>query len=590
MAEPTQQQLVAAGGFSAGGVPGASYDTKKFALPDGVFKMNNQLYQQSGNSIAPINPAEAQARFTGGGYSIDQILAQAPETTTADLQKLGLGGPTSTDAQNAPNTQTYLTSMQQDAQLAQKRAISTAQPSPTTVQAQPFTGGAGGVQGSTTPSPYQIGAKNATSAGVQAPGSTAEGLSMVQNYANPTRSNPQADVILQRDQAYQQYLNDFTLSQNSLNQGASLSQMYQTFAQQMGIPALDTKMMNLQAIIDGNEDALRSEIQSAGGTATAQQIQAMANSRNKQNIANYNNLVNQRNNMQQNLTTMIGLAEKDRAYAAQQIDRQLNFDQQRIEYADKMVRNAQETFDRNLQAIGWTGILQATQNDPSEISVIEKLYGMQPGGLQIAAQREAQSAAQAEQDRQLELQGKLLTNQLRQAQIGTEKLQQQKIINDLKPVGVTGTAVTSQPITQNSLDDLLLQYRSAISGSNAITRVFGSSTKQELESLRSQITAQYKQEKKLGTLDAGVQRLIEGIIGKEPGVLSILNPFSKEGESALLAGIDSFLKNESGIDLSTAGALRNQLQKKEILVINKQTRELGAIPESEFDSKLYSKI
>jgi len=447
------------GGFSAGGVSGATYDTSKFTLPDGVFKINNNFYQSSQGpnpTLTPINPQEAAARF-GTVTPIDQVKQLAPETTAADLQKLGLSMPGMTDATNVPNTSTYSDYLNTTSKVGGApvnpapgyNGVNTSQPSPQTVQASTTPGSSTNQQ---IPSKYEQGSIKATAAGLQSPTSNAQGISMVQDYANPTKTNPQADITLQRDQAYQQYLNDFTASQNSLNQGASLTQMYQSFAQQLGIPALDTKMMNLQNLIDGNEDALKQEIQAAGGTATAQQIQAMANARNKQNIANYNMLVNQRNNAQSQLTAMVGLAEKDRDYAMQKIDRQLDFDRQQIEYADKFAQHAQETFDRNLKAIGWTGILQSTQNDPSEVALVERLYGMPPGGLQIAADKEAKALAQAQLENQMSLQGKQLDLQLKQQQINTEKAQQSKIYNSLSPSsgGSSTATLTSdgKPLTQ----------------------------------------------------------------------------------------------------------------------------------------------
>ena len=78
--------------------------------------------------------------------------------------------------------------------------------------------------------------------------------------------------------------------------------------------------------------------------------------------------------------------------------------------------------------------------------------------------------------------------------------------------------------------------------------------------LRGQITAVYKKEKQLGTLDAGVQRLIEGIIGDTPGIFRTLNPFpNKASESAYLSAVDNFLRDEGAVDLSGIDQLRKEL-------------------------------
>jgi hypothetical protein len=147
------------------------------------------------------------------------------------------------------------------------------------------------------------------------------------------------------------------------------------------------------------------------------------------------------------------------------------------------------------------------------------------------------------------------------------------------------------PIKPNTLTDLLVQYRSKVENSSQVGRYFKQDTKKELASLRGQITATYKQEKKLGTLDAGVQKLIEGIIGSETSWYDALNPVpNKASEGGIISGVDSFLKNEGGVDLSDLPNLRSQVGKNEVLVIDRETRTIGAIPQDEFTADKYIKL
>ena len=94
---------------------------------------------------------------------------------------------------------------------------------------------------------------------------------------------------------------------------------------------------------------------------------------------------------------------------------------------------------------------------------------------------------------------------------------------------------------KTSLIDLLGQYRQAIQDTNWFSATFNPAKATELSNLKGQITAQYKKEAQLGTLDAGVQKLIDTIIPPAGGFsLSALSP------KAQVAAIDNFITNQGG--------------------------------------------
>ena len=123
---------------------------------------------------------------------------------------------------------------------------------------------------------------------------------------------------------------------------------------------------------------------------------------------------------------------------------------------------------------------------------------------------------------------------------------------------------------KGQLLNLVGQYRDIVSKSNWFSANFDPTTKASLESLKGQITAVYKQQQQLGTLDAGVQKLIDTIFPASSGFGIV-----QSSPSAQVAAIDNFIKNQGG-----STRIRVKLS-------NGQT---GTIDASEFDPKTMTKL
>lgn len=218
-----------------------------------------------------------------------------------------------------------------------------------------------------------------------------QGKEMIQKYTPTQYNGAQADAVMAADKAHQKYVKDFTDFQTAEKQQETLTQEYARLTKESGIAALDTTLLNMRNIMDGTEDDIRNEVTKVGGFATNSQVLALTNARNKSMIQNYNNLLQTRENMQNNIQMMMGFSEKDRAYARDQVDRQLNFNEKQIQYADKMLANAQNSLENSAKQMGWSGILQAAlaTGDPNAVKRINSTMG---GGfdLNIAAQKELQ--------------------------------------------------------------------------------------------------------------------------------------------------------------------------------------------------------
>jgi len=77
---------------------------------------------------------------------------------------------------------------------------------------------------------------------------------------------------------------------------------------------------------------------------------------------------------------------------------------------------------------------------------------------------------------------------------------------------------------------LLWQYKDVLDETSYLWLKADANKQAKAQNLLSQITAEYKNAKKLGTLDTGVQRLIDGLVGKWGGLLS-LSSYSNDAQS-----------------------------------------------------------
>ena len=197
------------------------------------------------------------------------------------------------------------------------------------------------------------------------------------------------DQQLMNDPGYQQLLADRAEFNNVVNQQQSLTETYQQISTQLGIPAMNTELMNMKNVIEGSEDDIRTEVKAANGFATESQVLALSGARNKQLIKNYNNLLDTKQMAMETLSNMTNLASQDRQFAMNTLNQKLQIDQQIIQYRDKMVSAAKEAYANILNKFGAGGLVATLGSDPSSISLVEKTLGLNQGGLQQLASYES---------------------------------------------------------------------------------------------------------------------------------------------------------------------------------------------------------
>lgn len=150
-------------------------------------------------------------------------------------------------------------------------------------------------------------------------------------------------------------------------------------------------------------------------------------------------------------------------------------------------------------------------------------------------------------------------------------------------------AYANVPPESIKLVSLLNQYNKILNDTSALSLAVNKDKKKStLNSIEGLITAEYKQAKKLGTLDAGVQTLIDKLLGKGEEIFGIAVPKSNKSRSA---AVSNWLLSE-GYDASKeidTTQLKAKLKEGEILVRNQQG-VIGAIPVGEFNPKTYTKL
>lgn len=310
---------------------------------------------------------------------------------------------------------------------------------------------------------YQQGFAKAQAQGGLAPADMGAAMGQVQKYVPQTPGPSIADTLMQSDPYFMQLQQMFQQYMSPQNQRQTLTQEYQSLLKSSGLEALDMQLINERRVIEGTESDIREEI-SGAGLATESQIAALAVARNKTLIKNFNSLVELRNSKASYLNQMMSLSMEDRKLADQNFDRAMNIGLQLMDYRDKMVRNAKESYDRIVSQAGYDGLFEMANNDPYTISLIEKTLGIAPGGLSELADMAAQRRFREDEMDALNL-------ELKQEQIKTEKAQRSNIYSQIeernKPTTgtptISGKPQTATQLSANSYADRLNESNVVIS-------------------------------------------------------------------------------------------------------------------------------
>src|SRR3990167_2998321 len=216
----------------------------------------------------------------------------------------------------------------------------------------------------------------------------------------PTTVEPTSPLgsLMEVDTNFDSIFTNLDKYMEPLQQKKSLLQEYQSMSKALGIEDINEELIDAKRIIEGTEDDIRAEVTAAGGFATDSQVLALANSRNKSLIKNYNVLLESRDNAMQQLNTMMNLTMEDRKAAEAEFDRKMGFVFKVAEFKERAKANAVSQFQWLAGQPGGLEAIQSMSSDPYYDGLINKVLGG-VGGLDamVARQQEARQMALKEQ-------------------------------------------------------------------------------------------------------------------------------------------------------------------------------------------------
>ncbi len=386
--------------------------------------MNQQVTTNSSGQATSVAPITSSSSNSSGSLSNVQTGAStaisAPQYNAQGMLQPGTGGqgaPTGVSPTPLPPPVKPLTPMEksladaqasgpppQDAGTAKGAVDKFAPPTPTFYK--PTTP----VAGYDAQTIFDANGKALDSAAYKAAGGKSDYSNVVSgnvpNTPPPITNTPDSiNKALANDPGWQKIQAAIKDASESTIQKQTLLQQYTDLQNQYNIPAINAELINDKKIIDGTEDDIRHEVQAAGGFATDSQVQALAVSRNKTLIQNYNTLQAQKSDALSTINTMVGLAGQDRAFAQQAALNQLDIASKEADYMQKFNANAQEGYKNVIAAVGYAGLYKSLAHDPASLSLAEQTLGLAPGSLATiaaipdpTAQLKAVQLAQAQTD------------------------------------------------------------------------------------------------------------------------------------------------------------------------------------------------
>lgn len=233
---------------------------------------------------------------------------------------------------------------------------------------------------------YQAGLSAAQNSGAQAPQTKGAASAAVTEMTPPTPPTPTPSPVenkLDNDPGYQQLIQDQKDYLSTQNQQQSLADQYTQLTKDAGVPALNTQLINMKNIMDGTETDIRNEITKAGGFATDSQVLALTAARNKTMVQNYNNILQTRDDLVNQINSTMGFAKEDRANATALASEKLNYDKQIIDYTQKMNENAQSAYQKVIDTpgYGYKALYDSTGGDAHTIGMVESTLGLPAGSL-----------------------------------------------------------------------------------------------------------------------------------------------------------------------------------------------------------------
>lgn len=337
-----------------------------------------------GSSAVPTGPAAAPSTGQTGSGAVNaqgQIVGANGQVTGAANPKDVTPG--AVPAPYAPDKPITLGSIFGPSSVASSTATPpiTTNP-PSTTPPNPQLSATGTTQSPDLTQKYNAIHQDLTSNSSTAPSSSGDGRQAVataaQSYAanNPSPSapyQPSPAFMATGDPILQSLIQQEQAQQLEVaNKSRTVEEIKAQYGEQLGNISVDE--MNVNNIMYGQRDDIANEISKAGGVATASQLDAIANTRNRDLIKQYNSLEVKKASLSNQMSAQVGLAAADLQYSQAKFDTATNTYQTYHAIQQNSIQNVNDMVTK----IGYTGL--AANTTPQERQQIEAAMGW-PKGL-----------------------------------------------------------------------------------------------------------------------------------------------------------------------------------------------------------------
>lgn len=232
------------------------------------------------------------------------------------------------------------------------------------------------------PSKYETGLASKQASGESVPPDSGAARAAATS-AMPRENDTSAiDTFVGDNKAVTGVMDAVTKLLNPVQQTTSLMDDYSRLYKESGLSKINQELIDADTVINGTEDDIRNEIQTAGGFGTESQVQAMSLARNKSLLKRYNQLVQMKTDAANQLNTMSQLNVQDKQMAQQRVDSQINSIFKLADFKQQATKNIQEAFTKLVDKVGYAGAYAAYASDPRQLGFIEQAMGLTSGGLE----------------------------------------------------------------------------------------------------------------------------------------------------------------------------------------------------------------
>lgn len=168
----------------------------------------------------------------------------------------------------------------------------------------------------------------------------------------------------------------------------SLQQEYNDMREKAGLPEMQTKLLNMQNIMNGTEEDIRDEVTKTGGFATESQVQGLAAARNKVILKQYNSLATAYDAAQNNVQSMMQYAQTDQSTSLQRAqitagitESLASINAQMVNMGMTMQNNARQGVQFAVSQMGYSGLAAGAQGNKQVLGYYENMLGLAPGAL-----------------------------------------------------------------------------------------------------------------------------------------------------------------------------------------------------------------